>query len=308
MVDAVAVHPYFGVYDGSEAAIHLRRLLRERYTVGQLRNVGEEEFRAYVTSLPGRRDPERESYRDISRQRDLSVQFEWGHNHDFGTFRMNGLMQDRHIHILATFMTLHGVPEARLEGKKVLDVGCWTGGTSLLLAAMGAEVLAIEEVRKYADCVAYLAHAFGVGNLKVESRSLFSLDEESFYDRFDFVLYSGVLYHVTDPVLSLRIVFNALKDGGQCLLETMAVDGAGRYCEYGDRKDRSRRDGAAPATLLGGWDWFVPSLGAVRAMLEDTGFEVRDARLHEGGRVTALARRRQHVDMLRAGLARPSIR
>src|SRR5207244_4024474 len=188
MADAVPLHPYFGVYDSSEAALYLRRLLRERYTVGQLRNVGEEEFRAHVTSLPGRRDPQRERFQDISRQRDLSVQFEWGHNHDFGTFRMTGLMQDRHIHILATFMTLH---------------------------------------------------------------------------------------HVAGPALPLRIGSSALKDGGHCLLETMAADGAGRYCEYGDRKDRSLRDGAASATLLGGWDWFVPSLGAVRAMLQDTGFEVR---------------------------------
>ena len=308
MAEPLTVHPYFGVYDSSEAASHLRRLMRERYTVDHLRNVEAEEFRAHVTSLPGGRDAAAESYADPTRQRDLSVQFEWGHNHDFGTFRMPGLMQDRHIHILAAFMTLHGVPEASLAGRKVLDIGCWTGGTSLLLAAMGAEVFAIEEVRKYAAAVAYLKHAFAIDNLEVESRSLYSLDEERFFDRFDLVLYSGVLYHVTDPVLSLRIVFNTLKDGGHCLLETLAVDGPGSYCVYGGRKDRAGRDPGAAATLLGGWDWFAPSLGAIRGMLEDVGFEVRDARLHEGGRATALAERRRHVDMLRAGLAKPSIR
>jgi 2-polyprenyl-3-methyl-5-hydroxy-6-metoxy-1,4-benzoquinol methylase len=308
MADAVTVHPYFGVYDASEAGAYLRRIMQERYTVDQLRNVGAQEFRAHVTSLPGRRDPEREHYEDASRQRDLSVQFEWGHNHDFGSFRMPGLMQDRHIHILAAFMTLHGVPEPRLDGRKVLDIGCWTGGTSLLLAAMGAEVLAIEEVRKYAECVDYLRHAFAIDNLRVECRSLFSLDEERFFDRFDLVLYAGVLYHVTDPVLSLRIVFNALRDGGQCLVETLAVDGPGRYCGYGERKDAAGRDPGTPQTLLGGWDWFVPSLGALRGMLADVGFQVRDARLYEGGRATALAHRDRHVDMLRAGLSKPSIR
>ena len=33
----------------------------------------------------------------------------------------------------------------------------------------------------------------------------------------------GVIYHVTDPVLSLRILFNALKDGGRIFVETMGV-------------------------------------------------------------------------------------
>jgi hypothetical protein len=117
-----------------------------------------------------------------------------------------------------------------------------------------------------------------------------------------------VLYHVTDPVLSLRIIFNALKDGGRCLLETMAVDGPGRGCVYGERKSRALRDPRAPGTLLGGWDWFVPSLGALQGMLEDAGFDVRDTRLHEGQRATALAERTRHVDMLRAGLSKPSIR
>src|SRR5207245_11440784 len=123
-----------------------------------------------VRSRPGRRDAAGEGYADPARQRDLSVQFEWGHHHDFGTFSMAGLMQDRHIHVLAAFMTLFGIPGRDLTGKSVLDVGCWTGGTSLLLAAMGARVVAIEEVAKYAECTGYLRDAFGVAKLEVPKR------------------------------------------------------------------------------------------------------------------------------------------
>lgn len=294
-------------YGQSEAAHHLRRLLRERYTVANLKGIGADEFEQHIRSLPGRRDAEAERYADPTRQRDLSVQFEWGHNHDFGAFSMSGLMQDRHINVLAAFMTLFGVPPLDLSGKTVLDVGCWTGGTSLLLAAMGARVLAIEEVVKYAKCAGYLKDAFAVDNLEVESRSLYSLDEERFRDRFDLVLYSGVLYHVSDPVLSLRILFNALRNGGRCLVETMAAEGPGSFCLYGERRTAASRDPAKPSTLVGGWAWFVPSLQALSNMLGDAGFEVRGAQLLMGSRALSVAERVRHDDMLRAGLSKSSI-
>jgi 2-polyprenyl-3-methyl-5-hydroxy-6-metoxy-1,4-benzoquinol methylase len=308
VTDRAATLPMLSASEDTEAALHLRRLMRERYVVSQLKTVSPAQFERHIKSLPGRRDPEVEGYGTTAAQRDLSVQFEWGHNHDFGTFAMPGLMQDRHIHVLATFMTLFGVPAPDLTGKSVLDVGCWTGGTSLLLAAMGARVLAIDEVVKYADCVAYLRDAFGVENLEVQSRSLYSLDEEAFAERFDLVLYSGVLYHVSDPVLSLRILFNCLRDGGQCLVETMAVDGPGSFCGYGERRDPGSRDPARPETLLGGWAWFVPSLAALTNMLADSGFRVRGDRLLGGNRAVAVAERARHADMLRAGLSKASIR
>jgi SAM-dependent methyltransferase len=214
--------------------------------------------------------------------------------------------------VLATFMKEYGTPSRSLSGLRVLDIGCWTGGTSLLLAAMGAEVFAIEEVRKYADCVNYMKNAFGLESLTVENRSLYSLAEEKFYDRFDIALYSGVLYHVTDPVLSLRIVFNSLKDGGTCLLETMATEGKGSFCDYYGAFDTLKRS-AADGGVRSGWNWFVPSLEAVTRLMTDVGFDVRHATLHEGAREGArralgLGVRKEHVNMLRAGLSRPDIR
>jgi SAM-dependent methyltransferase len=303
-----AVLPALSTFDDTEAALHLRRLMRERYTVASLKAVDPAQFQRHIQGQPGRRDTAVERYAGTDRQRDLSVQFEWGHNHDFGAFSMPGLMGDRHLHVLAAFMTLFGVPARDLTGSTILDVGCWTCGTSLLLAAMGARVLAIEEVVKYADSVRYMRDAFAVENLDVHSRSLYSLDEDAFRDRFDLALYSGVLYHVTDPVLSLRILFNSLRDGGLCLVETMVVEGPGSFCGYGERRDARSRDPARPATLLGGWAWFVPSMQALSNMLVDAGFEVRGSRLLEGTRALALAERVRHVDMLRAGLSKPSIR
>jgi SAM-dependent methyltransferase len=219
---------------------------------------------------------------------------------------MHGVMGNRHIDILAAFMSEYGALERNLKGKEILDVGCWTGGASLLLTAMGANVVAVEEVRKYADCLEYLKYAFGLDTLQIQKQSLYSLDSKEFFDRFDIVLYSGVLYHVTDPVLSLRILFNCLKDGGTCLVETQAITGDGSYCEYeGAYNILSRPKGD---NLRQGWNWFVPTVKALSRMMKDVGFDVRKAALHEGDRALAIGVRAHHVDMLRAGLSRSHIR
>lgn len=47
-------------------------------------------------------------------------------------------MADRHIEIIARFLSDFGLP-LDLTGKKVLDIGVWTGGTCLALCALGAE-------------------------------------------------------------------------------------------------------------------------------------------------------------------------
>lgn len=282
----------------SPAAVYLQELMRRYITANLTKDFTPEQFQKYIQSLPGQRDPA--VYTDVHSQRDFSVQFEWGHDHDFGTFYMIGQMGKRHIHIPAAFIELYNFP-TDLQDKTILDVGCWTGGTSLLLAAMGADVTAIEEVGMYAHTVSYLRRAFKVSNLRVEYRSLYSIASWEFRDYFDYVAYFGVLYHVSDPLLSLRIIFNSLKDGGQCLLETAIAQGPGNFCEYWgarDTLDRPRVEGC-PRT---GWKWFVPTIGALTRMAEDIGFVVEKVTRHNN-RALALLTREQHVDMLRAGLS-----
>lgn len=299
--------PKLKSYQETEAAIYFDQLMRDRYSVNQLESITQDEFRKYITSLPGKVDAEVEEFADPNLQRDQSVRFEWGHDHDFGTFQMQGQMGNRHIVILSAFVTQYNVMGFDLSGKKVLDIGCWTGGTSLLLAALGADVFAIEEVRKYADTVKFIKKAFNIPNLQISSRSLYSLDTEKFFDQFDYVLYSGVLYHVTDPILSLRIVFNALKDGGVCLLETMAIDRNISSCDYHGAQHTLNQvtEGKLPRV---GWNWFIPSILAIERMMEDVGFKVVNANLHKDNRALAVGIRNKHVDMLRAGLSKPSIR
>ncbi|MCI4364361.1 MAG: class I SAM-dependent methyltransferase, partial [Thermoplasmata archaeon] len=281
----------------------LARLMR-RYRVENLVGVGPEEFRTTLEGFVDGHDARGDGPVEV--QRDLSVRFHWGHTHDFGTFQLSGRMGFRHLAVLSVFIDkLQAIPIA-LDHRKVLDIGCWTGGTSLLLAAMGAEVVAIEEANIYVKALAYQKLAFGVKELDPRSLSLYDLDAPEYQDAFDVALFSGVIYHLTDPVVGLRLVYNTLKEGGVCLVETAAKSSRASVCTYegpsvvtrGNRRGRNR----------GGWNWFVPSRAALVHMMEDVGFTDVRAIRRIGGRVFAVGRRGRHVDMTRAGLSRPSLR
>jgi 2-polyprenyl-3-methyl-5-hydroxy-6-metoxy-1,4-benzoquinol methylase len=264
-----------------------------RYRVEELVNVDECAFKAKIEEYLALEDPEIEGLADPAGQRDLSVRFHWGHDHDFGSFKLDGVMGSRHVRHLAEFIDgLQAIPRS-LEGMRVLDLGCWTGGTSLLLAAMGAEVVAIDEVRKYTDCLAYLKHAFALDNLEVRHLSLYYLTGAELQDRFDIVLFAGVLYHVTDPIVALRLTFNCLRDGGTCLLETTGFRHRQPLISYARRR----------------WNWFDLSPAALAQMMSDVGYrQVRLGRVTPEDRLYAVARRETHVDMRRDGLSVSDLR
>jgi 2-polyprenyl-3-methyl-5-hydroxy-6-metoxy-1,4-benzoquinol methylase len=252
-------------------------------------------------------DPATEGFKDYKQQRDYSVRFAWGHNHNFGTFALNGEMGNRHVEIIADFMDNFGLPHD-LSGKKILDVGVWTGGTSLILSALGAQVTALEEVVKYSNTVNYLASAFGLSGLECKPISLYEL---AVNDIYDYVIYAGVIYHVTDPILSLRILFNSLKDSGRIFIETFGISGNDinkkmlvRFEGPRGVKKRSKED-----LNRTGWNCFIPSPPALLLWVDAAGFsDVTASKIDSSHRIKCVGTRHKHEDMLRAGLSRPDIR
>jgi 2-polyprenyl-3-methyl-5-hydroxy-6-metoxy-1,4-benzoquinol methylase len=279
----------------------------DRYRVDGLISMDAAAFEAAVRRYLSLTDAGMEGFGDGSTQRDLSVRFHWGHDHDFGTFRLDGLMGDRHLTLLARFIDrFHALPQV-LDGIRVLDIGCWTGGSSLLLAAMGARVVAIEEVRKYVDCLTMLVDAFGLSDaIEPRAMSLYDCTEPALQDAFDIVLFAGVLYHVTDPVLALRITFDVLRDDGVCLVETATMSSKRRVLGYHGPRAVGR--GRVQDFSRQGWNWLVPSISALTQMLQDVGYRDIRAEAAAGSRAFAVARRARHVDMLRAGLSARDVR
>jgi hypothetical protein len=158
---------------------------------------------------------------------------------------------------------------------------------------MGAHVVALDEVKKYVDCLAYLKHAFGLDALEVHHQNLYACTDAAFQDAFDIDLFAGVLYHVTDPILALRITFNCLKDGGLCLLETTGFCASKPLISYHRRL----------------WNWFDLSPPALRQMLQDVGYrDIQIGPITPDQRLYAVARRLIHIDMRRDGLSRRNVR
>lgn len=277
--------------------------LMKRYTTEYLAGVKPDAFEQHLRSLLGKVDPSVEGYGDIGVQRDLSIKFAWGHDHNFGSFKLRGNQRNRHVRLFYDYLTLFDLNLADISHKNVFDVGVWTGGTSLLLAALGNRVMAIEEVVKYAKAAQYLAKSFGIQDkLKVVAKSLYECD---FHNHFDLVHLSGVVYHLTDPIVGLRIAFNSLKLKGKCLVESACVKSDKSLCLY---EGCSRFHGGTKKNLSrGGWNWFKPSPSALKLMMENVGFEnVRTkTRAH---RLFAIGNKRRRKDIVRAGLSRPNIK
>ena len=219
--------------------------------------------------------------------------FVWGHDQDFGHGHTRaGAMSTRHMEIAAEALHLGMLP-ASLADKQVLDVGCWSGGDLLLLAGLGGDVTAIEEHPIAARAARRLVGLLGVDASVVEA-SLY-VDKREWAGRFDYAYCSGVIYHVTDPLLLLRFLFAYLKPGGEVFLETKAAPGAGSMCGYS-------------GTLEKGWNWYAPNEIALGRWLVDAGFEARSVSVHRRGNGRLLAcGRKTEARALRetAGFSRP---
>ena len=220
--------------------------------------------------------------------------FVWGHDHDFGHgVKRSGAMTTRHAEISAEAIQAGFLPPV-LDGRKVLDVGCWSGGDALLLAGLGAEVTATEEHPRSAASARRLMELLGCPAAVCET-SLFR-DDSSWRQMFDIVYCSGVIYHVTDPLLLLRICFCYLRPGGRLIVETKAdTESRSSVCQYS-------------GTEVVGWNCFTPSEWALMRWLVDAGFARDDVqiRIRPVGRFLACAVKRGAVPLPEtAGFSRP---
>jgi 2-polyprenyl-3-methyl-5-hydroxy-6-metoxy-1,4-benzoquinol methylase len=219
--------------------------------------------------------------------------FVWGHNHNFGYgITRIGAMDARHVEITAEAIRL-GMLAASLKDKQVLDVGCWSGGELLILAGLGGQVTAIEEHPIAARATRRLVELLGLEALVVET-SLYA-DRQEWAGRFDYAYCSGVIYHVTDPMLLLRVLFAYLMPGGEVFVETKSATGEGSVCSYS-------------GTLEKGWNWYAPNETALGRWVVDAGFDVRTVRVYRrnNGRLLACARKTEARALREtAGFSRP---
>jgi tRNA (mo5U34)-methyltransferase len=142
---------------------------------------------------------------------------EWFHNIDLGG------VQTAPQHALGDYPTCkwrrfaHAIPES-LAGKAVLDVGCNGGFYALEMKRRGAaRVLGIDEDEGY---LAQARFAAEVSGLEIEFQRLSVYDVASLGERFDLVIFMGVLYHLRHPLLALDLLAEHVV-GDQLLFQSM---------------------------------------------------------------------------------------
>ncbi len=149
----------------------------------------------------------------------------WGHRIDFD----NGVSTkdfNRRIpfneHPLNKFSVVEEtIPFAKISDGRLLDIGCCAGYNSIHAAMKyGARCTGIDVVPPQIEISRFLSETAGVNaQFFIASAETFSRPEE-----FDVVLHFGTLYHLPNPVLSLRTTFDNLRPGGYLALETQVYD------------------------------------------------------------------------------------
>lgn len=118
----------------------------------------------------------------------------------------------------------HALP-ADLTGKTVLDIGCNAGFYSMEMARRGAaRVVGIDSDERYLEQGRFAAETLGFADA-VEFARMDVYDVGALGERFDLVIFMGVLYHLRHPLLALDLIReHAIRQdgaGGVMLFQTM---------------------------------------------------------------------------------------
>jgi len=175
-----------------------------------------------------------------------------------------------------------GIPPD-ISGLRALDVGAWDGAYTFELAKRGAEVTALEP--QDPDVTIFNA-ARTILNAQVNyiRGNVYDLTEKT-HGKYNIVLFTGVYYHLKNPVLALQRIREILEDDGQLYIE-------GATCsDHLARQLASSVPGASFKSLmrlvdgmpisLFDWgheiydhpsNWFFPTRACLLGMLSDSGF------------------------------------
>ena len=185
----------------------------------------------------------------------------WCHTIDLG----NGLTTPGAVPLEHLTPMANVIFSEPIEGKSVLDIGCWDGYFSIEAARRGARsVLATDDYvwrhganRRNIEIAVELAAPF----VKVKQIDVLDISPET-VGIHDVVIFTGVLYHLRHPLLGLEKAASVCSD--LLIVETQidAVNEARPAMIF------------YPGTELANdpTNWWGPNIPCVEAMLRDRGF------------------------------------
>ena len=177
-------------------------------------------------------------------------------------------------------MFRHAIPED-LSGKSVLDIGCNAGFYSIEMKRRGADrVLGVDFDERY---LAQARFAAEVTDSDIEFRKLSVYDVAELRERFDVVLFMGVLYHLRHPLLALDLihehvagdllVFQTMQRGSSEVDEVRA-DYSFWQADHFDRPGYPKLHFVEHRYADDWTNWWVPNAACSQAMLRSAGFEI----------------------------------
>ena len=235
-------------------------------------------------------DPPAASDADADLRERIADLAPWFHNIDLGG------IQTAPDHFLGDYPQFkferfaHAIP-ADLSGKSVLDIGCNAGFYSVEMKRRGAErVVGIDSDERYL-AQARLATA-ALGFTGIEFRQLDVYQVARLGERFDLVIFMGVLYHLRHPLLALDLIREHVA-GDLMLFQTMQ-QGSSEVAQVaedhpffepgpGFRPPAYFNDPGYPKLhfierqFAGDWtNWWAPNAAASMAMLRAAGFTIEE--------------------------------
>jgi len=174
----------------------------------------------------------------------------------------------------------HAIP-ADLTGKSVLDIGCNAGFYSIEMKRRGASrVLGLDFDDAYLEQARFAAE---LAETDIEFRKLSVYDVGALGERFDVVIFMGVLYHLRHPLLALdlirehvagdMLIFQSMQRGSQ---EVFPVKE-----DYDFWQEKIFADPSFPRLHFiehryanDPTNWWIPNRAATEAMLRSAGFSI----------------------------------
>ncbi len=176
----------------------------------------------------------------------------------------------------------HAVAPA-IAGRSVLDIGCNAGFYSIAARRAGAaRVLGIDSDPDYLAQARFAAEVCG---LDLEYRQLSVYDVAALGERFDVVLFLGVLYHLRHPLLALDLI-HAHVAGDLLVYQSMqrgSAEAARIEPDYGfwatdhfDHPGYPKLHFIEHAYSGDQTNWWAPNRACSEAMLRSAGFAITE--------------------------------
>lgn len=172
---------------------------------------------------------------------------------------------------------------ADLKGASVLDIGCNAGFYSIEMKRRGAgRVLGIDSDEDYLNQARFASEVLG---FDIQFRNLSVYDVGALGERFDIVIFMGVLYHLRHPLLALDLIREHVA-GDLLIFQSMQRGSSEVFypeedydftvTDHFNRADYPKLHFVENRYAADPTNWWIPNRSCAEAMLRSAGFEITE--------------------------------